>query len=100
MYAAGSDFTSSPTVVTFLPGETSAQVQVPITDDSILEGTEVFTATLSTTDPDVVFGDDTAFVTILDNNGMFVCHINIFLSPDIFCIVVPFCFLSSSCSVY
>ena len=56
-------------MVPFFPRETSAQVQVPITDDSILEDTEVFTATLSTTDPHVVFGDDTAFVTILDNNG-------------------------------
>ena len=67
-------------MVTFLPGETSAQVQVPITDDSILEGTEVFSATLSTTDPDVVFGDGTAFVTILDNNGMFLYfhHLTIF----------------------
>ena len=69
IYTAGSDFTSSPTVVTFLPGETSAQVQVPITDDSILEDTENFSATLSTTDSNIVFGDDTAFVTILDNNG-------------------------------
>ena len=68
-HTAGSDFSSSPTVVTFFPGETSAQVQVPITDDSILEGTEVFSATLSTAESDVVFGDDTAFVTILDNNG-------------------------------
>ena len=56
-------------MVTFFPGETSAQVQVPITDDTFVEGTEQFSASLSTTDTNVVLGDDTASVTILDNDG-------------------------------
>ena len=50
-------------MVTFPPGDISAQVQVPITDDTFVEGTEQFSASLSTTDIDVLFGDDTAFVT-------------------------------------
>ena len=56
-------------------------VQVPITDDTELESDEQFTATLSTTDPDVIFGDDIAFITILDTNGK-CC------GPDIVCIVM------------
>ena len=66
---AGLDFTPSPIVVTFPPGTTFVTVQVPITDDNVLESSEQFTATLSTSDADVVFGADTAFITILDNNG-------------------------------
>ena len=58
--------------MTFLPGVTSVQVQVPIIDDSVIENTEIFSAILSTTDTNVVLGDDTAFVTILDNNGIMI----------------------------
>ena len=43
-------------------------MQVPILDDSVLEGTEGFTALLTAKDPDTVIFD-TAFVTIFDNNG-------------------------------
>ena len=67
--AAGLDFTSIPITVTFSPQETIARARVPITDDSIVEDTEHFTATLFANTPNVVIGDDTATVTILDNNG-------------------------------
>ena len=55
--------------MTFSPQETIAQARVPITDDSIVEDTERFTALMSTNNPNVVIGDDTATVTIQDNNG-------------------------------
>ena len=56
--------------MTFTAGQTVATAPVPITDDSVVEETEMFTATLSTTDSNVVFGQDTATVTILDNDGI------------------------------
>ena len=65
---AGSDSTSSPITVVFFAGETIAQARVPITDDSIVEDTEHFTAVMTSTNPNVVIGDDTVTVTILDNN--------------------------------
>ena len=46
-----------------------ATASVPITDDSVVEDTEIFTATLSTTDSNVMFGEDIATVTILDDDG-------------------------------
>ena len=55
--------------VTFLPEQTTASVSVSIVDDSNIEDTEMFSATLTTTDSNVVIGDDdTATVTILDND--------------------------------
>ena len=56
--------------MTFTAGQTVATAPVPITDDSVVEDTEMFTATLSTTDSNVVFGEDSATVTILDNDGI------------------------------
>ena len=56
--------------MTFSPGNTIAQARVPITDDSIVEDIEHFTALMTTNNPNVVIGDDTATVTILDNNGL------------------------------
>ena len=52
-------------MVTFSQGETSAKVQVPITDDSLVEET----ATMLTSDSNVMFGDPTAIISILDNDG-------------------------------
>ena len=68
-FTDGSDFEPVSETVTFLPGETTASVSVPIVDDSNIEDTEMFSATLTTTDSNVVIGsDDTATVTILDND--------------------------------
>ena len=59
------------TTVTFAPGETQQFVDVDIVDNSILEGVEMFTATLTTTDSNVnILPDaDTATVTINDNDS-------------------------------
>ena len=62
-------FSAFITTVTFGPDVTSASYSVPIVDDSIIEDTETFTATLSTTESNVSIGDDTATVTILDDDG-------------------------------
>ena len=73
----GSDFEPVSETVTFLPGETTAPVSVSIVDDSNIEDTEMFSATLTTMDSIVVIGsDDTATVTILDDDRecYFVSH--------------------------
>ena len=68
---SGTDYTSATQQITFLAGETSKQVSVAITDDNLVEGTETFTATLSST---TVLGGrtvdltDTATGTITDND--------------------------------
>ena len=55
--------------LTFVPGQTTASVSVSIVEDSNIEDTEMFSATLTTTDSNVVIGDDdTATVTILDDD--------------------------------
>ena len=65
---AGSDLSSAPIDVTFGPGDMEAQVQILITDNSVVEDTEEFSATLSTSQSNVVFGSDTATVLILDDD--------------------------------
>ena len=57
--------------VTFGPSDTLLSVTVPINDDSVYELDEMFTAVLTTTDPGVVLFDDTATVTITDDDGRF-----------------------------
>ena len=67
---AGSDYTQPVvTTVTFGPDQTSASYPVPIVDDSNIENTETFTASLSTTESNVNIGDDTATITILDDDS-------------------------------
>ena len=67
---AGSDYNDPVvTTVTFGPDQTSASYPVPIVDDSNIEDTETFTATLSTVESNVNIGDDTATVTILDDDS-------------------------------
>ena len=56
-------------MVTFETGSTRATVSVPITNDSVIENNEMFTALLSSTEADVMTGDGTATITILDNDG-------------------------------
>ena len=48
-------------------------VSVPITDDGEMEGTEVFTATLTTISNHVVLGDSLATITILDSKNWQYC---------------------------
>ena len=70
LYTAGSDY-NDPVVTTviFGPGVTRATYPVPIVDDSNIEDTEIFTASLSTTESNVNIGDNTATVTILDDDS-------------------------------
>jgi autotransporter-associated beta strand protein len=67
----GTDYASATQAITFLAGQTSKQVSVAITDDNIVEGTETFTAALSTTTPlggRSVDLTDTGTGTIIDND--------------------------------
>ncbi len=67
----GIDYTSTPQQVTFLAGETTHTVSVPINDDDFAEATENFFASLSTTTVlggRVVDFSDTGIGTITDND--------------------------------
>ena len=61
-------------MVTFPSGESTASLSVPIVDDSIVESTELFSALLTTTEPNVMLGVDTATITIQDNDGEIILH--------------------------
>ena len=64
---APGDFTASSGQVTFAPGQTTGRIEVPITDDTVVEGDETFTVTLS--EPaGARLGDATAVGTILDDD--------------------------------
>ena len=58
--------------VTFQAGDDTATVEVTILDDTIIEKSEIFTASLSTTESNVMLGDDIATITILDDDGKFM----------------------------
>ena len=58
--------------VIFQAGDDTATVEVIIIDDTIIEVSEIFTAMLSTAEPNVMLGDDIATVTILDDDGKFM----------------------------
>ena len=66
---AGSDYTAITMPVTFEAGSTRATVNVQIIEDSEIEGSKIFTAVLSISEPNVMIGDGTASVTILDIDG-------------------------------
>nr|WP_197999950.1 Calx-beta domain-containing protein [Gimesia alba] len=64
------DYTTMAGTLTFLAGEVSHQIMVPIIDNMIVEGDEIFLINLSnilSNGTNVVFADDQAEVTILDN---------------------------------
>ena len=69
---AGSDYTAVAMTVTFQAGDDTATVEVTILDDTIIEESEIFTASLSTTESNVMLGDDIATITILDDDGKFM----------------------------
>ena len=69
--AAGSDYVSTPGVFIFTPNVSEFTVNIPILDNQIREDEEYFNATLSTTDPAVVFGISTSEVIIADDDGLF-----------------------------
>lgn len=73
----GTDFIgveeSYPQVLTFSPNETLEFIIVPITDDTIFEGNEEFSATLTTTDAAVRITQPNATVRITENDGNTMC---------------------------
>ena len=83
---AGSDYNDPVvTTVTFGSGQTSASYPVPILDDTNIENTEIFTATLSTTESGVNIGDDTATVTILDDDSELQCTCSYYIHVFVAC---------------
>ena len=64
---AGADFTSVRRTMIFKIGVVSARVEVPILDDTAIENTETFTASLTTTRGNVVIANGIATVSILDD---------------------------------
>ena len=57
--------------ITFRPSDTLLNVTVPITDDSVYELHETFSAMLTTTDLGMEIVADTASATITDNESKF-----------------------------
>ena len=67
--SAGSDFQTSSGTVTFSLGSTTAQISVPIINDTIPEGEETFTVTLNNPSSDSVLSNpQTTVVTIAVND--------------------------------
>ena len=69
--------------VTFLPGETTASVSVSIVDDSNIEDTEKFSATLTAVSNVVIGNDDTATITILDDDRKSIIMVALYLCGGI-----------------
>lgn len=67
--AAGRDFVASKSVVTFAPGQTNKTLMVPIVGDLLNEADETFLVRLQSP-VNAVLGDDTATVTILDDDPL------------------------------
>ena len=68
---ASTDYTATNQSITFRPSDTVLNVTVPITDDSVYELQETFSAMLTTTDPGMEIIADTASATITDNDSKF-----------------------------
>ena len=69
--AAGQDYTGGSYTATFLAGETTASVSIPITDDTTAELTEAFSAvlTIPATSTSITRGAaDTATIDITDDD--------------------------------
>ena len=69
LYTGVSDYTSVSRMVTFIAGQRSASVSVPITNDTVIEASEMFSGSLSAVTENVVIGPDPAYVTIMDDDG-------------------------------
>ena len=68
-YTGVSDYTSVSRMVTFSAAQSSASVSVPITNDNVIEASEMFSGSLSAVTENVDIGADTATVTIMDDDG-------------------------------
>ena len=65
---AGSDYTATSGALTIAAGQTQMTIEVPLSDDSLSEGAEDFTLTLSNPS-NASIGDGQATATITDNEG-------------------------------
>ena len=63
-------------MVTFGPGESTASVSVSIVEDSNIEDTEMFSAVLAAVSSVVIGSDDTATVTIVDDDREYYLNIS------------------------
>ena len=68
---ASSDYTTVSMDLTFSAGNTNQTVMIPITGDTVEEGTESFTVSLTTGDSAVMLNPSTTTVTIEDDDGKF-----------------------------
>ena len=73
--------------VTFLPGESTASVSVSIVDDGIIEVTEMFSAVLTGVSNVVIGSDDTATVTILDDDRKLLTSL-LYIMKEHMCVIV------------
>ena len=70
LLTGGTDYGGVASTVTFESGDTEQFVNISIVNDDVLEGVEMFTATLTTDDSNVdISSNDTAFITIVDNDS-------------------------------
>jgi hypothetical protein len=75
--AAGVDFVNSTTTIDFADGETSKSIAVSICDDSVYEGTENFSVTLTSVTAGTIGTQNSAVVDITDNDPVPAASINV-----------------------
>ena len=66
LYAAGMDYTPASSNLTFNASVTHQMVEVPITDDDIVEHSEIINLTLVSTDSAVILNPSISTITIKD----------------------------------
>ena len=75
-YTDPKDYTSAETDLTFTPESSRLCVNIPITNDTVVEGNETFTVTVTSNDTTVQTGPNSnSTVTIIDNDGRQCRHI-------------------------
>ena len=65
-FKAPGDYNGAPVIRTFQPGDTMQSFPIPIVDDLVLETSELFDISLSSSDPSARLGSD-ATVLIIDD---------------------------------
>ena len=71
------DFSSSSIKLTFAPDETEKRLTIQTTADNVLEGTEKFTAVLTSTSDRVTITEDTADISIVETEKGNIQNLNI-----------------------
>ena len=88
---AGADFNQISAQLSLSANSLQQCVSVGIVDDTIFEDNEIFTAVLTTADPQVtVLDPPSAVITILDNDGI---PVNILYRMIHWCFTVKYLFL-------